>query len=81
MKYSQEDELTADRLGARYAKRAGYNPDAMISFLKKLKKIEKKEDPQPLSFFRTHPNISCRISATKEELNEHVSYEDFINTY
>ncbi len=81
MKYSQEDELTADRLGARYAKRAGYNPEAMISFLKKLRKIEKKEDPQPLSFFKTHPNISCRISATKEELNERISYEDFINTY
>jgi MAF protein len=81
MGYSREDELVADKLGARYSKRAGYNPDAMLSFLRKLNKIEKKEEPRPLSYFRTHPNISQRIKATKEELNEKISFEDFINTY
>lgn len=81
MGYSQEDELLADKLGTRYAKRAGYNPDAMITFLKKLKKREKKEEPRALTYFRTHPFIAERVKATKEELGEKISYEDFINSY
>ena len=44
MGYSREDELLADKLGARYTKRAGYNPDAVITFLRKLKKREKNND-------------------------------------
>lgn len=79
--YSQQDELVADRMGARYAKRAGYDPDAMISFLNKLRERHRKEKPQPLSYFKTHPNVSERIRATKQELGEDISFEDFINTY
>lgn len=78
--YSQEDELLADQLGARYAKRAGYNPDAMVIFLNKLKKIEKKEGAQPLTYFRSHPYVSGRIKATKEEIGEKISFEDFANS-
>lgn len=80
MGYSQDDELTADRLGARYAKRAGYDPNAMIIFLEKLHKKNKKEKPQPLSYFKTHPDVSERVRATKEELGQNISFEDYINT-
>lgn len=79
--YSQADELTADKLGARYAKRAGYDSDAMISFLKKLKDRHKKEKPRPLSYFKSHPPVSERVKATKEELGEKISFEDYINVY
>ncbi|HQP91586.1 MAG TPA: Maf and M48 domain-containing protein [Candidatus Omnitrophota bacterium] len=78
--YSQEDELVADRLGARYAKKAGYDPDAMIIFLDKLQKRHKKEPPQALSYFRTHPYNSFRVKEIKQELGERVDFEDFINT-
>lgn len=78
--YSQEDELLADKLGARYAKRAGYNPEAMLTFLKKLQARHRKEKPRPLSYFRTHPFTAERIRAVKEELGESLSFEDFINT-
>jgi len=81
MGYSQDDELLADKLGARYAKRAGYDPRAMLTFLNKLDKRYKKEDPRPLSYFRTHPHVTERVMATKEELGEKISFEDFINTY
>jgi septum formation protein len=77
--YSQEDELLADKLGARYAKRAGYDPNAMITFLKKLKEKHRKEETHQLSYFKTHPYISQRVKATKEELGEKISFEDFIN--
>lgn len=80
MGYSQEDELTADRLGARYVKRAGFDPEAMFAFLEKLRQRHKKEKPRALSYFRTHPYIAERIRATKEELGTSISFEDFINT-
>jgi MAF protein len=78
--YSQKDELLADKLGARYTKRAGYNPQGMVLFLRELKKLDKKEKSQPLSYFKTHPYISQRVRATKEEIGEHISFDDFINT-
>lgn len=80
MGYSQKDELLADKLGARYTKRAGYNPQGMVLFLKELKKLDKKEKPQALSYFRTHPYISERVRATKEEIGDKLSFDDFINT-
>ena len=79
--YSQDDELLADKLGARYAKRAGYDPKAMFTFLKKLDKRTKKEDPRPLSYFRTHPHVTERVKATKQELGDKIAFEDFINSY
>ncbi|QAT17321.1 septum formation protein Maf [Candidatus Velamenicoccus archaeovorus] len=78
--YSQEDELTADGMGAIYAKRAGYNPQGMIEFLDKLRKRQKKEPPQALSYFKTHPGYGRRIRATKEALGENIDFDDFIDT-
>ena len=78
--YSQEDELAADRLGVRYAKRAGYDPAAMLEFLEKLQKRHKKEPLRGISYFRTHPFTSERIKVSREELGEKMSFEDFINT-
>ncbi len=80
MGYAQEDELLADQLGARYAQRAGYNPDGMIVFLKKLDERHKKEDPKELNYFRTHPFTAARVRATKEEMGEKINFDDFINT-
>ena len=34
--YSRDQELEADRLGVRYMTAAGYDPDAMVSFFRKL---------------------------------------------
>lgn len=79
--YSRQDELIADKLGARYTKRAGYDPKAMLTFLAKLEKRHKKEPARPLSYFRTHPFASERVKATKEELGQSLEFEDFINTF
>ncbi len=79
--YSQEDELLADKLGARYAKRAGYDPKAMITFLQKLWKYHKKEELRPFSYFRTHPYTGARVKAAREELGDKMTFDDFLNTY
>ena len=77
--YSKEDELLADRLAVKYVKLAGYNPSAMIDFLEKLKEINQKQAPRPLSYFRTHPYISYRILTVKQEIGENISFDDYIN--
>lgn len=64
--YSREDELLADRLGAKYAYKAGYDPHAMITFLKKLKDIDKEE--MGFVFLRSHPYTSKRIEMMEKEI-------------
>ena len=76
--YSRSDELQADRLGVRYAKRAGYDPRAMIAFLEKLKEVE-REKPAPRAYLRTHPYVSDRIRVVREEVEGKIAYEDYIN--
>lgn len=64
--YSRKDELLADRLGAKYAYKAGYDPRAMITFLKKLKEKD-KSDMGPV-FLRSHPYASQRIQMMEKEI-------------
>jgi len=77
--YAREDELLADQLGARYLSRAGYNSRAMIDFLKKLDRINKRKPLQPQNYFRTHPFTPDRITAVKQELGEGIDFDDYIN--
>lgn len=77
--YSREDELLADRLGVRYAKLAGYDPHGMITFLEKLKRIDRKKPLRPFSYEKTHPYIPDRIRVIKQEMGEGMSFEDYIN--
>ena len=77
--YSQQDELLADRLGARYAKRAGYNPEAMISFLERLREIERKSSIKRITYFKSHPPISERIGEVKQEIFGKREFVDYIN--
>jgi len=77
--YSREDELLADQLGARYAKLAGYNPHAMITFLEKLQDINRRSPPQEKNYFKTHPYAPDRIRVVKQELGEKMNFSDYLN--
>ena len=79
MGYSREDELLADRLGARYARLAGFDPRGMIYFLEKLQAINRKKPLRPFSYGRTHPYAPDRIRVVKEEIGEGLSFKDYIN--
>lgn len=63
--YSREDEYEADRLGAKYAFKGGFNPNASLSALEKLKRYETAE-PKVFVYLRTHPYVDDRISALKK---------------
>ncbi|MDO8489050.1 MAG: Maf and M48 domain-containing protein [Candidatus Omnitrophota bacterium] len=77
--YSREDELLADQLGARYAKLAGYDPHAMITFLNKLQDINRRMPLAEQSYFKTHPYVPDRIRIVKQEIGEPIKFSDYIN--
>lgn len=65
--YSRQDEYEADRLGAKYAYAAGFDPYASIQALEKLKKNE-GPNWKALAYFRSHPYVDERIAALKKEI-------------
>ncbi len=56
--YSRRDELEADRLGTRYAIKAGYDPEGMLRVLDKFE--EKQRGLPEVTFLNTHPPIPER---------------------
>ncbi|MEX0692997.1 MAG: M48 family metalloprotease [Rhodospirillales bacterium] len=70
--YSRSQELEADRLGARYMSRAGYDPKALTDFFSKLdaeNSIEADANGKPrdnYSVMSTHPRTSERIERARE---------------
>lgn len=68
--YSRQDELLADKLAARYAQRAGFNPYAMVTFLEKLSKEAESKGPNfNLVFLSSHPPIQERIKNIQNEIS------------
>jgi predicted Zn-dependent protease len=79
LQYSREDELEADSLAVKYMRLAGYNPEGMLIFLKKLLKIEFEKPIERPRIFKTHPYIADRIKAAKEKISGKIEFEDYIN--
>lgn len=79
LSYSREDELLADRLAVKYMRRAGFDPRAMLSFLEKLREVQREMPIRPKRLFSTHPYIPDRVRVVKEELFGKIEFEDYIN--
>ncbi len=77
--YSQEDEFLADKLGIKYAQKAGFDPKAAIKVMKALEENNRKEPLHRIAYFRTHPYIPQRIRKIKEELGMPLNVNDFLN--
>jgi MAF protein len=77
--YAREDEMLADQLGVRYLKAAGYDPYAMITFLRKLQEIDRRKPLQAKAYFKSHPYVPDRIRVVKQELGQNMEFDDYIN--
>ncbi|AEE14392.1 peptidase M48 Ste24p [Thermodesulfobium narugense DSM 14796] len=64
--YSREEEYEADHYGTIYAYRAGYNPCAMITFMERLKTLEKDNFGKAYEIFSDHPATDERIKRLQE---------------
>lgn len=66
--YGRREEYEADRLGVRYMARAGYDPNGMLRFFRKLQRNEGREPKGLSTYFRTHPSTSDRIVRVEKEI-------------
>jgi predicted Zn-dependent protease len=61
LKYSREHEEEADYLGLKYMERAGYDPQAMVTMLKKLRRVSGPASSDPPAYLLTHPAAEQRM--------------------
>lgn len=79
--YGREHELEADRLGAEYLAKSGYNPQAMVEVIGVLKSQEqydiqlaKEEGREPRRYhgvFESHPSNDVRLNQVVGEANKY----------
>lgn len=68
MYYSREMESQADYLGVETMCNAGYNPQGMVTFFKKLDAAEERQPGKIAKYFSSHPETVERINAIQQEL-------------
>ena len=61
MRFSREFEAQADFLGVQYMYRAGYDPQAFITFFEKIQALEKRKPGAVAKVFADHPQTPDRI--------------------
>ena len=66
--FSREFEAQADYLGVQYMYRAGYDPQAFISFFEKVQALEKRKPGMVEKAFADHPQTPDRILHSQEEI-------------
>jgi predicted Zn-dependent protease len=66
--FSRNFESEADYLGLQYMYKAGYDPQAFISFFEKVQAQEKKKPGTLAKAFSTHPQTPDRIAKSQEEI-------------
>ena len=68
LKFSRGFEAQADYLGVQYMYKAGYDPQAFISFFEKVQVQEKRKPGTISKAFSTHPQTPDRIEKSQEEI-------------
>jgi predicted Zn-dependent protease len=68
LKFSRGFEAQADYLGVEYMYKAGYDPQAFVSFFEKIQAQEKKKPGTISKAFSTHPQTPDRIERSQDEI-------------
>jgi predicted Zn-dependent protease len=68
LKFSRDAEREADYLGLEYMYKAGYDPNAFVTFFEKVTAQEKKQPGTIPKAFSTHPPTPDRIEAAQKEI-------------
>jgi beta-barrel assembly-enhancing protease len=68
LKFTRDEERQADFLGLQYMYKAGYDPNAFVSFFEKVEAIEKKQPGTIPKIFSDHPPTPDRVEAIQHEI-------------
>jgi predicted Zn-dependent protease len=68
LSFSREFEAQADYLGVQYMYRAGYDPQAFVTFFEKIQNLEKRKPGAVARAFSSHPQTPDRIEHSQQEI-------------
>lgn len=68
LKFSRTFESEADMLGVQYLYKAGYDPTAFVTFLERMDALEKTKPGTVSKIFKSHPQLTSRISAVQRHV-------------
>jgi len=68
LKFSRDAEREADYLGIQYMYKAGYDPNAYVTFFERIQADEKRRPGTIPKVFSTHPPTPERIENTQKEI-------------
>jgi beta-barrel assembly-enhancing protease len=68
LKFSRDAERQADFLGIQYMYKAGYDPNAYVTFFERIQADEKRRPGTVSKVFSTHPPTPDRIEAAQKEI-------------
>jgi beta-barrel assembly-enhancing protease len=70
LKFSRDNEREADYLGLQYMYKAGYDPNAFVTFFEKVEAEEKRQPGTIPKFFSTHPPTPERVVNIQKEISD-----------
>jgi predicted Zn-dependent protease len=70
LKFTRDAEREADFLGLQYMYKAGYDPNAFVSFFEKIEAEERRHPGSIPKVFSTHPPTPDRVQKAQEEITE-----------
>jgi predicted Zn-dependent protease len=68
LKFSRDAEREADYLGLQYMYKAGYDPNAFVSFFEKIEAEERRHPGSIPKLFSTHPPTPERVQKAQQEI-------------
>jgi predicted Zn-dependent protease len=68
LRFSRANEAEADYLGLQYMYKAGYDPNAFVSFFEKIEAEDKRHPGTIPKIFATHPPTPDRVEAAQKEI-------------
>ncbi len=68
LKFDRNNEREADFLGLQYMYKAGYDPNAFVSFFEKIEAEERRRPGSIPKIFSTHPPTPNRVQKAQEEI-------------
>ena len=81
LEFSREHEYEADFLGLQYMYKAGYDPNAFVTFFEKIEAEEKRQPGTVPKIFSTHPPTPERVVAIQKEIeNVLPARDDYVVT-